>query len=441
MEGSMSAGKIRVAWLAAYDATRLQPEIAILRQPRPELQRPATWIVNLAHALAARNDVDLHVITASSAVGRNETVRRNGVTFHVVRHAFPYTCRGFPPYLRLDLWSRYAYLRRQTTRLLKRLQPDLIHVHGTEYGYGLVALDTGLPTIVTMQGIVSRLMQGSPTTANWLQAPIERYVIRNISYFGTRTAWATEFIRSLNKTATVYDLPEAVGEVFFKTAGGSLGQKNILMVGLVHRPKGIEDALEAMRIVLAACPGARLVVVGAGIQKYLGELQRRAEVIGVNGSIDWLGFKTAAEIADLHAQSALLVHPSHLDNSPNSVAEAMASGLPVIASNVGGIPSMIEHNRTGILVAPRSHRELANAMIGLLRSKPDRERLAGAAREVALARHRPAYVAERTLHVYQDIHAKERSGGAAGPQAMEEADRQIHQSSRRNPRFDGSRSE
>jgi glycosyltransferase involved in cell wall biosynthesis len=154
-------------------------------------------------------------------------------------------------------------------------------------------------------------------------------------------------------------------------------------------------------------------VVGEGPPAYLAELKRRAQEIGVDGSIDWLGFKTAAEIAALHTRSALLIHPSHLDNSPNSVAEAMASGLPVIASNVGGIPSMIEHNRTGLLVAPRNHRELAQAMIALLRSRSERVRLAGAAKEVALARHLPGYVAEQTLHVYRDVLAKERIARAS----------------------------
>jgi glycosyltransferase involved in cell wall biosynthesis len=369
-------------------------------------------MVQLADALATRDEIDLHVITASAAVRRNQSARVNGVAFHVVRYAFPYTCRGFPQYLRLDLWSRYAFLRWQIRRLLRTLSPDLIHVHGTEFGYGLAALDTGLPTIVTIQGIVSRLERVSPTTANRRQASIERYTVRRTKYFGSRTAWATEFIRSLNKSATVYELEEAIGEVFFTTAAGSLGHNNILMVGTVHRSKGIEEALEAMRIVIAACPTARLLVVGPGTPEYLARLKRRAEAIGVDRSVDWLGVKTAAEIATLHARSALLIHPSHLDNSPNSVAEAMASGLPVVASNVGGIPSMIEHDVTGLLVAPRSPEGLAEAIIALLRSKSERQRLAGRAKEVALARHLPAYVAEQTLQVYHDLLVKERNRGA-----------------------------
>jgi glycosyltransferase involved in cell wall biosynthesis len=403
----MSAERIRVAWLASYDVAGLQPEIAIRRRLRPETKRLATWIVNLADAIAPRDDIDLHLITASSVVDRGATVRRNGIAYHVVRHAFPCTCRGFPPYLRLDLWSRYAFLRRDVARLLRRLRPDLIHVHGTEYGYGLAALDTGLPTIVSIQGIVSCVARLSPTMECRLQAPIERHIIRNARYFGSRTAWATAFIRSLNGTAKVYDLPEAIADVFFRAGGGSRGHSDILMVGYVERLKGIEEALEAMRVVLAACPAARLRVVGAGRPGYLAQLRRRAESTGIGGSVDWLGFKSATEIAALHARSALLIHPSHLDNSPNSVAEAMASGLPVIASNVGGIPSLVQHDVTGLLVAPRSPRALAEAAIALLRDEPRRRRLAGRAMEVATERYLPAGVAAQTLRVYLDILGQE----------------------------------
>src|SRR6516162_6743563 len=176
----MNAGKIRIVWLGQYPVMGLQPEIAVAR---PRGEHPASWMVCLADALAARDEIDLHVITASAAVNRNQSARMNGLAFHVVHYAFPFTCRGFPRYLRLDLWSRYAFLRWQIVRLLRTLSPDLIHVHGTESGYGLAALDTGLPTIVTMQGIVSRLQRVSPTTANRLQASIERYIIRNTRYF------------------------------------------------------------------------------------------------------------------------------------------------------------------------------------------------------------------------------------------------------------------
>jgi glycosyltransferase involved in cell wall biosynthesis len=165
-----------------------------------------------------------------------------------------------------------------------------------------------------------------------------------------------------------------------------------------------------MSIVVAACPSAKLLVVGEGRPDYLEGLKQHTKSAGIKANVEWLGFKTAHEIAALHAVSAILIHPSYLDNSPNSVAEAMASGLPIIASNVGGIPSMIENGVTGLLVEPRNPRQLAEAIIALLQNEAERKRLARRAKEVACERHLPSKVAEKTLSVYKDIIAKEKRG-------------------------------
>ncbi len=98
-----------------------------------------------------------------------------------------------------------------------------------------------------------------------------------------------------------------------------------------------------------------------------------------------------------------------MDNSPNSVAEAMASGVPVIASDVGGIPSMIENGATGLLIQPENHHQLAEAIILLLQDEAQRKRLASRAKRVALQRHFPSEVAQKTMDVYKDIVAKEQS--------------------------------
>jgi hypothetical protein len=148
----MRAGKIKVAWLTGYPITRLRPEVAILRSPK--LEHPAGWVVNLSGALAKREDIELQIIAASPVIAHSQSITRDGITFNVIRHAVPFTARGFPGYLRLDLWSGYAVLRWHIKRLLRSLRPDAIHVHGTESGYGLGALGVVVAAIVSVQGIV-----------------------------------------------------------------------------------------------------------------------------------------------------------------------------------------------------------------------------------------------------------------------------------------------
>jgi glycosyltransferase involved in cell wall biosynthesis len=398
--------RMRIAWLGGYPLGLLQPQLVIERSSQGH---PASWIVNLAKALSTNDDVDLQIITAGAGIRENQTIMKNGITFHVLRHTFPFTIRGFPEYMPLDVLTRYASLRRQIRKVILKLQPDLIHVHGTEYGYGLAALDIKIPTIVSIQGIVNLIDGVSPSIFFRLQEPIETHVIRSAKYFGSRTAWANNFVRNLNNTAVVYDLPEAVDQVFFKKLAQQSTQ-NILIVGSVLPRKGIEEALDAMRLILAKCPSAKLLVAGDGKPAYFKSLKQRTKFAGIESHVEWLGFKTAEEIVALHAVSALLIHPCLIDNSPNSVAEAMASGLPVIASNVGGIPSMIENGVTGLLVEARNHHQLAEAVIDLLHNETARRRLASRAKEVAFERHLPSKVAEKTLSVYQDIILNEKRG-------------------------------
>jgi glycosyltransferase involved in cell wall biosynthesis len=408
----MASKRIKVAWLAPYPVTRLQPELRLERPPK--LEHPVSWLVNLADALAARDDIDLHIVAASAVVRRNYTLRRNGIAFYVIRHSFPFTCRGFPPYLRVDLWTRYAYLRWQLKRVLHQLRPDLIHVHGTEYGYGLAAIGAGVPTVVSIQGLIGLYAMLAPGFTSRLQASIERQVISGTPYVGCRTAWAADFVRGLNPGATVVQMNEAINEVFFGNSGRPAGTQRIVMVGEIVRRKGVEEAIEAMRLVVSEFPSAKLSIVGLGSSaSYVDGLKQRPASLGIDANVEWLGFKPASEIAALHAEAALLIHPSHMDNSPNAVAEAMASGLPVIASKVGGIPSMIEHNVTGLLVEPQNHLELADAIIALLRSEPERRRLAANARKVAIERNLPANAAEETMRVYRDIIARDSGRPAA----------------------------
>jgi glycosyltransferase involved in cell wall biosynthesis len=102
--------------------------------------------------------------------------------------------------------------------------------------------------------------------------------------------------------------------------------------------------------------------------------------------------------------------PSANENSPNTLAEAMVSGLPVIATSVGGIPSMVEHGKTGWLVPPHNPPDLANAILDLLNNPEKRTRLGQAARQRARDRHLPEHVATQTMDAYREILTHETPG-------------------------------
>lgn len=134
----------------------------------------------------------------------------------------------------------------------------------------------------------------------------------------------------------------------------------LLYVGNLKPAKGCLDLLEAFPAVLAACPRARLVYVGAGPAR--AALLDRAAALGCSRRMQLVGAVTHAELAHWFRAADLLCLPSHNEGVPNVVLEAMACGTPVVASQVGGIPEVVPEY-AGVLVPPHAIEALSVALI------------------------------------------------------------------------------
>ena len=118
--------------------------------------------------------------------------------------------------------------------------------------------------------------------------------------------------------------------------------------------------------------------------------------------------RSAAELA----AADVFAYPSFIDNSPNSLAEAMLVGAPIVASRVGGIPTLLTDGEQGFLAAAGDAAALAAAVERLLADRAAAARLGSAARAVALARHEPGRITDRTLEIYEDVVGRTRRRGA-----------------------------
>lgn len=127
---------------------------------------------------------------------------------------------------------------------------------------------------------------------------------------------------------------------------------------------GIETALRAFAKILAVLPDARLSIAGSGPQ--LGELQALASSLGVADQVRFTGRLDREEMAILYRDADLALNPSRVDNMPNSVLEALASGVPVVTTNVGGIPYIVEHEVTALLVPRDDPDAMASAALRVL---------------------------------------------------------------------------
>jgi glycosyltransferase involved in cell wall biosynthesis len=123
-------------------------------------------------------------------------------------------------------------------------------------------------------------------------------------------------------------------------------------------------ALQAFQLVKERYPDARLTVAGTGPEK--GMLENLAAELGIHDAVTFAGRLESDQVAELYRTADLMLNPSRVDNFPISILEALASGVPVVSTDVGGVPFMVEHGVTARLVRPGDFREMAAEAIGLL---------------------------------------------------------------------------
>ena len=134
---------------------------------------------------------------------------------------------------------------------------------------------------------------------------------------------------------------------------------NIIVTRNLEDIYDIPTALRAFAAIRCEYPDATLTVAGSGPR--LGDLQQLAQALGVADSVRFAGRIDNEHIAELYRSADLMLNPSTADNMPISLLEAMASGVPIVTTNVGGIPHLVTHGRTALLVAPGDPEAMAAA--------------------------------------------------------------------------------
>jgi glycosyltransferase involved in cell wall biosynthesis len=170
-------------------------------------------------------------------------------------------------------------------------------------------------------------------------------------------------------------------------------------VGRLIPVKGHRYLISALGSIRERVPSARVVIAGDGPLRQ--ELARLAEREGVAGSVIFAG--DAGDTPLLYNCFDLLVYPSVIGAFGLVLLEAMACGLPVIASELNGTTELLTHDQTGVLVPPGDSRAIAGAVLSLLLDRERRERLAAAGHEHAVAHFSARTFARQYLDLYRSL--------------------------------------
>ena len=262
--------------------------------------------------------------------------------------------------------------------VIRREQIDLLHSHGYKshvYGY-FAARGTPCRTVATCHGYYTRTSKSGFLSVADMKVRGYREVERVLlPRFDRVVAVSNEVATSLRGAGVLGKRLAVIGNGIdvaeFESARPAEDLLEIkgrsLAVGLVGRliqGKGHEQLFQAARTILAQCPGTVFFVIGDGpLRLRLADLARE---LGIAKSVVFVGKRH--DMPQVYSSLDVLVLPSTAEGTPMVVIEALAAKRAVVASNVGGIPEIIDHDRTGRLIEPGNSFALQEAILTLLKN-------------------------------------------------------------------------
>ncbi len=362
----------------------------------------------------------------------------------------PVACYGF--YENTNTPEIYQpHLEHRFEDILREFKPDVVHVFGTEYPHTLAmakVMKAPEKLLIGMQGLISvygeEYFAGLPKTVvmrrtfrdivrkDSILQQKNKFVkrgkneLRALRITGNvtgRTDFDREYCKKVNPDALYHPMNETMRPCFYegKWSYDTCVKHQIFYSQADYPIKGLHFVLEALPAILEKYPDTKVVVAGNNIvrgnslkdiiklssyAKYLKALIRKN---GLKDRIQFLGKLSAEEMKQKYLESHIFLCASTLENSPNSVAEAMLLGVPVVAGAVGGIPSMIEDKKEGILFEGENPRALSEAVLSLWDMEKDgfkgslTEKISQAGILRAKKAHDPATNFNRLLEIYRTI--------------------------------------
>ena len=296
-------------------------------------------------------------------------------------------------------------LEKRMGEIIHDFKPEVVHIFGTEYGHALAAAKMfGKPhrTLVGLQGVISECakeymadlpadVQASVSFRDWLKKDSmkqqqEKFFIRGerekeiLKLCGNvtgRTNFDKEAAKKMNPGAKYYFMNETMrGEFYEGQWNRENCKKHSIFFSQADYPlKGFHYLLQALELVKEKYPDVTVNVAGNSLVSYTTlkdkikisaygrYLRKFVKELDLEDKITFLGRLSAEEMKAQYLQCHTFVCASSLENSPNSVGEAMLLGTPVVASCAGGIPSMLEHGKEGLLFEKGNVKALAEAIM------------------------------------------------------------------------------
>jgi glycosyltransferase involved in cell wall biosynthesis len=292
---------------------------------------------------------------------------------------------------------------RASRKKIQEIQPDIVHGQGTEMDCSLSAVFSGRPNVLTLHGnmrIIAALNREKPFSYNWLAARLEGFVLPRTKGVVCITNYTREAVRAV--TARTWVLSNAVDQTFFEiNVVPDASQPPIgLCVGTICMRKNQNDFIRSLDG-LAQTRKFKLIFASEPAQGAYGAEFHR--LVRERPWCEHIGFINREQLKARLATASFVVLPTREDNCPMVVLEAMAAGVPVMASKVGGVPDLIEPGKTGLFCDPDRPESFREGVETLLSDRDAARQIAAAAKSEARRRFHPEVVARKHLEIYREV--------------------------------------
>lgn len=305
---------------------------------------------------------------------------------------------------RLGLIRLYGSEIADLQNLISEVGADVVHAQGIDLP-GFISVRCGIPALVTVHGIPEKETAFVPKIFGRLR---EHLACRLISH---RTLSQARNIVSINPyvdrfyakrlQGQVFQISNAVSQEYFTVNRRPEGGR-VLYAGRLIRRKGILDLIKAFSFVEGV--ECRLILAGAcPDSRYLGQIKAQVEQLGLRDRVIVCGHLTESQMLKEFALAEVLVLPSYQETAPMVIQQAMAAGIPVIASRICGIPYQLRDGVDGLLFSPGDLAELSNRLKTILSDAALARVLGENSRERALLHFQSSSVARATITAYRSL--------------------------------------
>lgn len=257
----------------------------------------------------------------------------------------------------------------------------------------------GLPYVVSLRGGDVPGHVPEIRAFHALLAPVRRWILRRARAVVANSPGLAQKSERADPVP-VRVIPNGVDTAFFRPAEGAHAQApfRVLFVGRLHELKNVDLLLASLAALRDEGIALRVDLVGDGPER--ASLEALCASHRLQALVTWHGWQEKDAVATLYREASCLVNPSKYEGLPNAVLEAMASGLPVVASDVGGNNDLVRHGETGLLFDLAKPADLTAALRAIAADPAEARRMGGNARAIAAADYSWQGVARRYVELF-----------------------------------------